>query len=125
LAILLTVASNPLVEKAFDFAQETTKQLLALAVGILTITVTFQGNLTKNHPHANHWPAQAAWVSYGVSILFGGWTLMALSGSLEKPPNNKLSIYSDNIRWPSALQVLSFVAGVGFSVLFGWRAISA
>jgi len=126
----LSAADTTLIQKAFDFAQEATKQLLTLAVAILTVTVTFNDDLVKRgqqgqHQHVDVWPAQVGWVLYAVSILCGGWTLLALSGSLERPPDGKHSIYSANIRWPSGAQVLSFVAGVGFTVAFGWDAIGA
>lgn len=32
---------NPQVEKAFDFAQEVTKQLITLATGVIALTITF------------------------------------------------------------------------------------
>ncbi len=107
----MSAADTTLIQKAFDFAQEATKQREEGAAG--------------QHQHVDVWPAQVGWVLYAVSILCGGWTLLALSGSLERPPDGKHSIYSANIRWPSGAQVLSFVAGVGFTVAFGWDAIGA
>ena len=98
--------------------------MIALSVGILTITATFHGDLEKaKHPPAP-WPMQWAWVCYAVSVCAGAWTLMALTGSLGREPEN-LDIYGNNVRWPSLLQVISFAAGVALTVIFARRALGA
>jgi hypothetical protein len=109
--------------KAFDFAQETTKQMIALAVGILTITATFHDDLAKaKHPPPT-WSMQWAWICYAVSVCAGAWTLMALTGSLARG-NGEPDIYGRNIRLPSGLQVISFAAGVVLTSIYARNALA-
>jgi len=104
-------------DKAFDFAQDTTKQIVTLASGIIAITLTFLNGRLTNYPSDTRTWLEVGWALYLVSVLFGIVTLMALSGNLERPGTDKTtnkanepSIYRCNIRGPSILQVLLFLA---------------
>jgi uncharacterized membrane protein YbjE (DUF340 family) len=112
-------------EKAFEFASEVSKQVLALASGIIALTITFSKDFVAGvSPEARKILA-LAWVFYIVSILFGILTLMALTASLG--PDNKgkePSVYSRNVRIPAAVQVLSFFLGLCLTVAFGFAAIN-
>jgi hypothetical protein len=112
------------LEKAFDFAQETTKQVLTLSSGIIAITVTFLNGDLKTYPQSTRQLLEIGWALYLASILFGIVTLMALAGNLERPnqPNKQPSIYARNIVVPSILQLLTFLAAVALTAAFGWKA---
>jgi hypothetical protein len=116
-------------DKAFDFAQDTTKQIVTLSSGIIAITLTFLNGKLKNYPSTTRTWLEVGWVLYLASILLGVVTLMALSGNLERPGTNKTtnaandpSIYRGNIRGPSVLQVLFFLAATVCTLVFGFRA---
>lgn len=105
---------------AFSFAQDTSKQVLVLATGIITITVALLGSLKKVAPPGAltniHW----AWILDGVSVLAGVLTLMALTGHLSrnpKPPTE--AIYAANVRILYLAQFASFIAALVFTVAFG------
>jgi hypothetical protein len=111
-------------EKAFDFAQETTKQVITLAAGVLTITVTFHGDLEKAKVRPASWPLQWAWVCLAVSVASGLFTLMALTGNLERSKGDP-SIYDWNVRWTSLLQLAAFGAGIALTAVFAWNVLRA
>jgi hypothetical protein len=111
-------------KKAFDSAQETTKQVIALAAGVLTISVTFHQDLQKAKTHPATWPLQWSWVCYAVSVAAGVLTLMALTGNLERSEGEP-TIYGWNIRWSSLLQLVAFAAGIGLTTAYAWNVLSA
>ena len=109
---------------AFDGARDSTKQVLTLSIAILTLTVTFsdgivgEGSLTS----ADKTRLQVAWVCYGVSVLFGVFTLLALAGSVGGK-KEEIGINDSNVRIPASVQMLAFVVGTGVFVLFAAQAV--
>ncbi|WP_421734112.1 hypothetical protein [Cellulomonas sp.] len=113
------------IEKAFDFAQEVAKQLIALATGIIALTITFLTDVAEGG--AGELTAlRVAWVLFLVSVVLGAVTLMALSGNLERPHGGVAtpSIYSRNITLPASLQVLTFLAALVCTIWFGFSALT-
>lgn len=109
--------------KAFDFAQETTKQILTLSSAIVAVTVTFIASNLKTYPSATRTWLELGWLFYLVSIALGVATLMSLSGNLERPGDGKEpSIYSPGIRICAILQILTFLAALVCTVIFGSKA---
>lgn len=108
-------------EKAFDFAQESTKQILTLSTGIIALTITFSNDFLISVPDEAKRYAMWSWGLFLISILFGLWTLNALTGSLSKK-NLSLSIYDRNISFPSMLQIFCFLGGLIMTVIFGIKA---
>ena len=112
------------IEKAFDFAQEATKQLITLATGVIALTITFLTDVIKTAPAGSASFLQAAWVLYLVSIVFGILTLLMLTGNLERPGEGRSpSIYRGSIVACSIGQVLSFSLAVAFTLVFGFKAV--
>jgi hypothetical protein len=113
-------------KKAFDFAGETTKQLITLSTGIVTITLTFAKDILKVEQSANKIVLMLSWVFFLISIIFGVWTLMALTGELEQIGSKKHipTIRGKNVTVPSALQILFFVIGIGLAVAYGIISLS-
>lgn len=69
-------------KKSFDFAADTTKQLITLSTAIITLSVTF----AKDIIGLNDYPKDLLAWTWGVfiaSLCFGIFTLMALTGSLQ------------------------------------------
>jgi hypothetical protein len=112
---------EPRQEKAFEFAAELCKQLITLSTALIGLTITFWKDVVgTNQVHAK-WLAYWSWYAFLASALFGIWMLMALTGVLE--PTNAAkrgppSIRGLNVVLPSALQILSFLAGLALLVVF-------
>jgi len=109
--------------KAFEFAQESTKQLLGLASAIIALTITFAKDFGGSaHPEARVY-ALISWGAFLASVLFGLWTLLALTGTLEPKQNGPpVSIRGKNITIPSVLQILTFFVGLLLTVVYGVKA---
>jgi len=117
--------SEDLRKKAFDFASETTKQLITLSTALIAISITFKGNFNQGGNETN---LLICWISFFISVLFGIWTLMALTGTLEKSSEKgedkvELSIYGKNVKRPSGLQILFFLLGLMFLGIYGGQSI--
>jgi hypothetical protein len=111
------------IEKAFEFAQEATKQLIGLATGVIALTITFLTDVVKTAPSGSAVFLQASWVMYLVSIVFGVFTLLALTGNLERAEQGTPSIYSGAIRFGSIAQILTFAAALILTLVFGFKAV--
>ena len=107
--------------KAFDFAQDVTKQVLTLATGIIALTITFFKDFANNASYAAEFVMGCSWIAYLISVILGIWTLMALTGTLQplRPANAQLSIQGKNVRLPAFLQLVSFLIALILSVCAG------
>ena len=117
--------SEDIRKKAFDFASDTTKQLITLSTALIALSITFKGNFNQS---GNEILLLICWISFFVSVLFGIGTLMALTGTLEKSTEKgetkvELSIYGKNVKRPSGLQILFFLLGLMFLGIYGGQSI--
>ena len=107
MAVLLTV--DPRVDKAFEFAKDSTKQLITLSTGIVALTITFAKDILGGVPAGPRRLLFAAWVVYLISIICGRWTLLALTGSLEPKKNGDTPVPSiRRFTWPCPRSCRSF-----------------
>jgi hypothetical protein len=109
-------------EKSFEFAQSLCTQLISLATGLIALTITFWKDVLGSQPARAPWLAYFSWYALLVSIFCGIWMLMALTGVLapkRAPVGYQPDIRASSVVIPSALQILSFVAGLALLVLFG------
>ena len=112
---------DPRMEMAFNFASDLAKQLIVLSTGILALTISFTKDLVKNIPEQKLWTIKAAWITYFVSILCGVWTMSALTGQLAPSARMGTGIPLEigwNIRFPAAIQSLSFLAATFLVILY-------
>ena len=109
--------------KAFDFAQDTTKQVLTLSTGIIALTITFIKEIAGDAPESAMKFIEISWVLYLASILAGLLTLMALTGSLGELKEGSASVYERSIRIVAGLQLLCFLGGLVLTVVFGVKAL--
>ena len=103
--------------KTLDFAQELIKQLLTLATGIVTVTLTFFDQVLGQAAKTG-WPAtllKASWCVLGVSICAGLLALMALTGGLAA--RTPLDINSPQQRRFAVVQASSFALGIALAIL--------
>jgi hypothetical protein len=107
--------------KAFDFAQDVTKQVLTLAAAIITVTITFFKNFGDHAIYAAKVIMGCSWLAYLLSVILGLWTLMALTGTLQplRQPDAKPTIQGPNVRLPASLQLISFLIALILSVCAG------
>ena len=119
------------VKKAFDFASETTKQLITLSTAIIALTITFAKDILQSVPISAKVLLMIAWAIYLLSLLFGLLTLMALTSELEpkikeeppvtSPPEqlSPPSIWAKSITAASVLQILTFLLATVLVVVSG------
>lgn len=111
------------IKTAFEFARDTTKQLITLATGIIALEITFARDFAKAVDAGTRCYALISWLFLLFSVIFGIWTLMALTGTLgAKDKSVPVSIQGMNVRLPSILQIFTFLLGLGFTVFFGIKA---
>jgi len=123
----LLMAMNPKIEKSFDFAADLVKQLITLSTAVIAITITFAKDIIGVASSGNNFLLVSAWVSFFLTILFGVWALMALTGTLE-PLSNKSEINPPSIRGlnctlPITFQILSFLIAIGLTITYAVHAI--
>jgi hypothetical protein len=118
-------------DNAFSFAQDTSKQLLALATGIITITVALLGDIKARFPSAAFAELHVAWILDATSVAFGILTLMALTDrTAQGTPLSRSaitarssdSLYEWSVRFLFLSQLLTFLAALCFTIAFGIRA---
>jgi hypothetical protein len=108
-------------DAAFTFAQDLVKQVITLSAGIVTVTITFFKDFVgTGAPHGAKILMAISWMFYVLAVVFGIWTMMALTGSLGK---GQMSIYSWNVRWPTAIHLVCFILGLGLTIGAGWWAL--
>src|SRR3954467_11698706 len=113
------------ISKAFDFAQESAKQLLTLATGIVALTVTLLTTLAPHAPSTARTYLYVSWAAFVVSVAGGVATLMMLAGNLERPnEGDEPSIYAGNIKLMAMIQAVAFGAGLVLTVVFGILALN-
>lgn len=112
---------NDATAKAFDFAQDVTKQVLTLATAIIALTITFFKDFAGHATYSAEVVMGSSWIAYLVSVILGLWTLMALTGTLQplRSATIELSIQGMNVRLPALLQLLSFLVALILSVCAG------
>ncbi|KJZ16443.1 hypothetical protein TW85_00200 [Marinomonas sp. S3726] len=101
---------------AFEYAKDTTKQLMTLATGFIALTVTFSKSFISNPPEYVIWQVTALWLLLLASVIFGQICLMSLTGILGSKRRPPLNIYNKTIKFTSIIQALTFFLGLGFGV---------
>lgn len=134
-------------KKAFDFAADTTKQLITISTAIITLTVTFSKDILGDSIDSPKELLIATWAVFIVSIICGVLTLMTLTGTLQpmkkKTPvtENKeansgsevideddcadININNKNIRIFSISQSLFFIAAIIMTGIFGYLSLGS
>jgi len=134
-------------QKAFDFAADTTKQLITLSTAIIALTITFSKDIVGAANISNSSSIFWAWGLFITSVILGIWTLMALTGTLQPMKKKKktdqdteeqaeqyaeaenkeepININGFNVKFPAGLQILTFVTALIFTVNFGISSINS
>lgn len=119
-------------KKAFDFASDVTKQLITLSTGIIALTMTFLKDYAASASEPLKKCLALGWGFFLLSVFFGLWTMLALTGSLGPKHGaavnldtklSALSIRGRNITYPSFMQILMFLVALGLTIWFGVFAV--
>lgn len=109
---------------AFTGAADICKQLITLATGVLALEITFTKDLTSKLVDSDIRLLELSWIALTVSVLFGVWTLMAITGSAGQSVTPKAQdIYKKNVTIPMIIQIIAFLIGIILSVIYGIRGI--
>jgi hypothetical protein len=101
---------------SFQFAKETVTQLITLATGLIGISVTFAKDVRVRAKPGDRALLFRSWIVLLLSIVFGVWTLLALTGSLAREIVPKDAIYGSNVTIPSMLQIVTFLVGIALLI---------
>jgi ABC-type uncharacterized transport system permease subunit len=111
--------------QAYKSASDLTIQLITLATGILALSITFMRDVIKSNSPT--WALKGAWVILLLSVCFGVWTLMGITGSIfnvvSDPEKFKTETYGMNVILPSSLQITSFVTAIILLIIFCARTL--
>jgi len=106
---------NERSKKAFDFAADSTKQLIGLSTGIVALTITFAKDVLGGVGPGLRVLLAVSWLIYLLSILCGCWALLALTGTLEpeaeEDKREAARIRGSNVTVPSLAQIGTFLLG--------------
>ena len=108
--------------KSFDFLQDATKQLIALATAILTFTITFLKDIAKDSGDPARIVLTLSWMGLVTSAIAGLLVLLNMTGVLVK--DSRPDIYKASIRCFSFLQLAAFGLALILALVFGWLASS-
>ena len=109
-------------KQSFDFAADSTKQLITVATGVVTATVLFSKDLDA----ISRGFAYASWIAFIISVILGIAVLLNLSGNLNNAADGKYrepSVIASGIRILSQGQIGMFLAGIVLLFFFGYHAI--
>lgn len=116
LAVLLSDAGAVDVSKAFDFAAQTSIQLLTLSTGLVALLLTYASGPGQSRAPRARRLLIGSWMLFLLSILFGVGALMAMTGSLAQ---GRIDVYAPSIRTYASLQILCFMVGLGLAIAYG------
>ena len=107
---------------SFEYAKEVVTQLITLSTALIGVSIAFVADVNKSGPTAadRRW-LRRSWIVLLVSVLFGVWALMGLTGTLAGATVAADSIYDSNIRIPTTLQIVTFVAGLALLIKHAWK----
>lgn len=138
-----------LLLKAFDFASDTTKQLISLSTAIIALTVTFSKDVIGEIDNFSKIFLYVTWGVLIFSVLAGIATMMAMTGTLDSkpkdpsskspeqsqnteqtqnvtPPNQSYpSTFESNITTWAITQILSFLVGLIMTAVYGGLLLSS
>lgn len=111
--------------KAFDFAQDSTKQVLTLSTAVVTITIAFLKDIAKDAPGDARVVLFVGWALFAIAILAGVCTLLNLTGRVAGAEDSQEGINDGAIRLFAVIQQVSFALAIAATIFFGVRAFDA
>jgi len=103
-----------------SFAKESVNQVITLSSGILALSLTFAKDWAGVAEHPSLWVLRASWIGFLASIVFGVWSLSAITGLASRKAG---STQAWGLRGPWIGELVTFAAGLGLFTFFGFKAI--
>lgn len=112
-------------KKAFDFCADAIKQLITLATGIITVTITFAKDFVTTVSDSSKPWAYWAWFVYLASIICGMFALLALTAELQPKQTKSAepSIRGAAATW-SFFQIILFGIAIFLTIMFAIKAVN-
>ncbi len=110
--------------KGLDKAFETTKQIITLSTGIVAFTVTFAEKFNVGTEGLQvPLSLKISWILYCASVFCAVWTLMAITGTLNKldREDSQPETSASNITRPAGLMIFAFVGGLVTTIWAGFQ----
>jgi hypothetical protein len=117
------VVNCQMKNQGLDRAYETTKQVITLSTGIIALTVTFAKEFNVSESGLSvPVSLKISWLLYCASVIFGVWTLMAITGTLRELDKSDANSNQNgtNIRIPAGLMMIAFVGGIVTTIWSGF-----
>ena len=111
------------VTEGLKSAADSAKQVITLSSGVVALTVTFAKEFKGPGTLTVLWELKLAWIFYGLTVLFGVWTLLAITGSLSSSDQSNKGAMGCNVRLPGILMVLSFLSAFGLTIYAGFSIV--
>jgi hypothetical protein len=111
-------------QKAFDFSQDSAKQLITLSTAVLALTITFFKDFAAGADETSKILMAISWLFYLVAVVAGAMHLYALTAELDPKDRSRVpTIYSGTARATSGVQQLAFIVGLGVTTIAGVLAL--
>jgi hypothetical protein len=83
------------------------------------VSITFSKDIIGNTT-AHRGVLISAWITYLLSIIFGVWALLAMTGELQPSSQSTEdpSIRRPNVTTPSVVQILTFIAATALLIAY-------
>lgn len=102
---------------SFTFAKDAITQLITLSTGVIGVSVTFAKDINSGTgiTASDRTLLRASWIVLLISIVFGVWALLALTGTAatSSAPD---AIYGLNVTFPTLVQIGAFLIGIGLLI---------
>ncbi|MGZ4079751.1 MAG: hypothetical protein ACXVDW_20520, partial [Bacteroidia bacterium] len=95
---------------------------ITLSTASIGLTITFTKDILKGVSNKFGKILIGSWFVYLLSIVFGIWTLMSLTGTLIAANPADLQMMS-SVRLPATMQILSFITGTGMVIWYGMQTL--
>ena len=109
-----------MADSEFSFAKDSVSQVITLSSGILALSLTFAKDFTTTASHGDLLLLESSWVAFLLSIIFGVWSLLAITGLVGIQASSTNSWW---LRFPWILELVTFAAGLALFTTFGFEAI--
>ena len=114
--------SDEAINRSFELAQDTSKQIITLAAGIIALTITFFKDFAGGGSTCARVVMAIAWVLFFFAIVAGVLHLAALTASSTDPTP---SIYDRDARTYAGAQQLLAGGGLILTILAGGLALAS
>ena len=122
--IIVNLESLDAALKGFEFARDISTQLITLSLGVFVATITFTKALLPNITGRLVALIGCSWTFYFISIFFGIWHMMALTGHLTIENIKEFGlVIQDSAKLPFVLQVFAFMIATILMLIYGIKVL--